>query len=136
MRVNIKDVEDVQGFLPEGQYLCRLHDIEESTTQSGDEKWNLNLVVEEGKYKGRYFWDSVSFTQAAIAKAKLICSVLGLDVSGELDLKPAMLLGKSCYVTLIKDNEGRRRNRVPFDGYQALEQSATTEGGAAEEPPF
>ncbi len=124
-RIDFNRVDDVQDFspLPDGRYLCRLAEVEEAATQYGDEMWKLRFVVESGPHRGRYIFDNMVFSEAALKRVKLICSRLGIDVSGELDLTPNLLKGRSCYVTVeteeYEDYEGntKQRNVVPFAGY-------------------
>ena len=131
-KIDFSKIDDVQDFqpLPDSDYLCRLSEIEEASTTQGDEMWKLRFEVIEGEHKGRYLFDNLVFSEAAMKRAKLICSRLGLDVSGELDLTPGMIEGRTCYVTTeveeYEDNEGRikRRNVVPFAGYERAEGTA------------
>lgn len=124
-KIDFATVDDVQDFspLPDSEYLCRLAEIEESTTQNGDELWKLKFEVIEGEYAGRYIFDNMVFSEAALKRAKLICSRLGVDVSGEVDLTPSMVEGRTCLISTeieeYEDNEGKtkRRNTVPFAGY-------------------
>lgn len=133
-KIDFNKVDDVQDFtpLPDGKYFCKVTDVEETSTQYGDEMWKLRLVVESGPYRGRCIFDNLVFSNAALKRAKLICSRLGLDVSQELDLTPSLIRGRSCYVTIgteeYEDHEGRtkRRNVVPFAGYDRSEESAST----------
>jgi single-stranded DNA-binding protein len=84
---------------------------------------------------------------------KLICSRLGLNVAGELDLTPALIKGRSCYVTVeteeYEDQEGnpKKRNVVPFAGYDRAdaapqaaapkaEKTGGTEDDSEEDLPF
>ena len=125
-KVDFSTVDDVEDFspLPEGKYLCRLTGIEEASTQYGDELWKLRFEVIEGEHAGRYIFDNMVFSQAALKRVKLICSRLGLDVSGEIDLTPALLEGRTVWVEAqteeYEDKEGRKkkRNVVPFAGYE------------------
>ena len=81
-KIDFNNVDDVQGFapLPDGKYLCRVAEVEEATTQYGDEMWKLRLVVDSGPHRGRYIFDNLVFSAAAMKRVKLICSRLGLDV--------------------------------------------------------
>ena len=130
-KVDFSNVEDAQDFspLPEGKYLCQLNDIEEASTQYNDEMWKLRLEVIDGEHAGRMLFDNLVFSKAAMKRVKLICSRLGLDVSGEVDLTPELLKGRKCYVSAVteeyQDEEGRtkRRNVVPFAGYERISEA-------------
>ena len=140
-KVDFTHVDDVQDFspLPRGKYLCRLADIEEASTKYGDEMWKLKFEVAEGERAGRFVFDNLVFSDNAMKRVKLICSRLGLDVSGELDLTPDMLLGKVAVLTVeeeeYEDNEGRtkRRNTVPFAGYARASDVQATAGSGEED---
>ncbi len=59
-------------------------------------------------------------------RIKLLCSVIGLDVSGEIDLTPQMIEGRVCcvevHVEVYKDHEGSLAyNNVPFLGFFDVE---------------
>lgn len=62
-------------------------------------------------------------------RVKLICSRLGLDVSGELDVQPVNILDAQVYITVeqgeYEANDGtvKKKNVVPFAGYRAIESS-------------
>ncbi len=150
-KIDFNKVDDVQDFtpLPDGKYACTVVGIEEGATQHGDEMWRLRLVVESGPCRGRYIFDNLVFSEAAMRRVKLVCSRLGLDVSQELDLTPALVKGRSCQVTVgteeYVDHEGKtkRRNVVPFAGYDRADQRASsapagvdTEDDAESDLPF
>ena len=125
-RINFKNVDDVKDFgpLPEGTYLCRLAEVEEAETRYGDPMWKLRLEVAAGPYLGRYIFENMPLSNAGLPRVKLICHCLGIDTSGEVDLTPAMLKGRTCQVAVeieeYEDEKGRtkRRNVVPFNGYE------------------
>ena len=135
-KLNFDQVEEVQDFspLPDGKYLCQLNDIEESSTQYNDEMWKVRFEVIDGEDAGRMIFDNLVFSKAALKRVKLICSRLGLDVSGEVDLTPELLKGRKCYVSATteeyQEEEGRtkKRNVVPFAGYERISEAT----GAAE----
>jgi len=124
-KIDFKNVEDVKGFspLPGGTYLCKVAEVEEGATQRGDEMWRVRFVVESGVHKGRYIFDSLVFSAAAMKRVKLFCSSVGIDVAGEQDLTPDAIIGRTCNVTVTTEEyenpEGqtRFRNSVPFAGY-------------------
>jgi hypothetical protein len=137
-KIDFNKIDEVNEFtpLPDGEYPCRLEDIEESATQYGDEMWKLQFAVMSGEHKGRFIFDNLVFSAKALKRAKLICSRLGIDVSGEVELKPAMLIGKTCMLSIeteeYENEDGvlKKRNFVPFAGYERLD-----EGGAASPSP-
>lgn len=141
-KVDFSQIDDVQDFspLPAGKYPCRLVEIEEARTQYDDEMWKLRFQVADGEHAGRFIFDNLVFSEAAMKRAKLICGRLGLDVSGKLDLTPDMLKGRSCLLTVeieeYEDQEGKtkKRNVVPFAGYERSDQAAAPSAGDAEEP--
>ena len=102
-------------------------------------------MVDSGPHRGRYIFDNMVFSDAALKRVKLICSRLGIDTSRELDLTPDLIKGRSCYVTVeteeYEDQEGntKQRNVVPFAGYEradgapAATPAAETAGGAEDD---
>jgi len=140
-KIDFSQIDDVKDFspLPDGDYLCRLSEIEESTTQYDDELWKLKFEVIEGEYAGRYVFDNMVFSEAALKRAKLICSRLGINVSGEIDLAPGMIEGRTCYLTVeieeYEDSEGhlKKRNVVPFAGYERADGVETDTEESVEE---
>lgn len=132
-RIDFSQVDGVTDFapLPDGEYVCRLGDVEPDITRSGDAMWRLRWVVESGEFAGRLLFDNLVFSAKAMPRVKLVCESCGLDVSGALDLEPALLLQKrariATYVEEYVDDHGttKARNRIPWHGY-----SAATEGDA------
>jgi len=140
-KIDFANVDDLDDFtpLPDDDYLCKLAEIEEATTQSGDDLWKLRFEVVEGEYAGRYIFDNLVFSAKALKRAKLICSRLGIDVSGEVDLTPELLLNKVCILTVTteeyEDSEGKtkKRNVVPFAGYERAEGREAEDSDDSEE---
>jgi hypothetical protein len=128
MKIDFDKIDDANVYepLPAGKYLCELTDIEETFTQSKDEMWNLKFVVLTPLlHEGRVVFDRMVFSEKAMSRIKLICSRFGIDTKGTIDLKPGDILHKKCYLHLVieeyfseKDGTQRKRNRVPFGGYE------------------
>lgn len=124
-RINFADVPEAGEYspVPEGRYLCSVVDIDEDTTRDNDEMWSLKFRVEFGDHKGRHFYDNMVFSQKAMSRVKLICSRMGIDVSGDVDLQPNMIIGREVLVDVEieeyrdKNNQVKERNTVPFAGY-------------------
>ena len=136
-KIDFSKIDDVADYtpLPEGEYLCRLADVEESQTHQGDDMWNLKFVVEEGEFTGRYIFDNLPFTPKAMPRVKLICSRMRVDVSGEVDLRPEHLIDKQVLVTVTieeyeaEEGNTKRRNRVPFAGYDFADSEGDEDDG-------
>ena len=96
VRFNFDEAGDVRDFepLPDGQYQVELADIALDQTRKGDPMWKLKFAVVDGPHAGRFVFDNLIFSKAAAPRVKLICSALGLDTSGEIDLTPELLLGR------------------------------------------
>ncbi|MBI2068962.1 MAG: DUF669 domain-containing protein [Elusimicrobia bacterium] len=131
-KIDFSKVDDVQDFtpIPAGKYLCKVAEVQQSQTQFQDEMWKLRFQVVSGEHTGRQLFDNMVFSEAAMKRAKLICSRLGLDVTQELNLTPEMIKNRQCHLTVeveeYQDEEGRtkKRNVVPFAGYERAEEEA------------
>lgn len=136
--IDFSVIEDTGTYapVPEGRYRAEIIDVEESATRNGDELWKLTLSIAEGDSEGRRIFDNLVFSPKAMPRVKMICSRLGVDVSGRVDLKPDALIGKTCVINVevheYVDGGGRTRetNRIPFAGY---EQDTTGGGGAGDD---
>jgi len=137
VQIDFTKIDDLKDYepLPDGQYQCRLADVTEATTRNGDQMWKLKHVVTSGQFEGRYIFDNLVFSQAAMSRVKLICSALGLDVTQAVELNPDDLFDRACAVTVIteeySDFEGytKSTNRVPFGGYEPAAAPVTTAVG-------
>lgn len=124
-RVDFNNVSDIADFspVPDGEYLCRLTDIEIDRTQAGDEMWKLRWQVDGGEHDGRLLFDNLVFSAKAMPRVKLICASCGLGVSGMVDLDPPMLLDRRAMVVTFQqeyqDDKGQAKvsNKIPYDGY-------------------
>lgn len=130
--IDFDKVEDVQDYtpVPQGKYRCKLIDVEKSSTQFNDEMWNLRFQILDGEHAGRMIFDRISFSEAGMKRVKFVASRLGFKAEGRQSLEPEMILGRSCVLNVLieeyTDDEGKhkKRNVVPFAGYDRLE-SAT-----------
>lgn len=127
-RIDFDNVDGIGSYspVPDGQYLCRLTDIEPDSTRSGDEMWKLRWTVESGEHAGRLLLDNLVFSAKAMPRVKLVCESCGLVTSGSVDLEPSMLLDKRALVSVYVEeyvddhNNDKARNRIPYDGYNSV----------------
>jgi len=138
-RINWNEVEEPEDFspVPADRYTVEVEDIDSTkTTGNGDEMWSLKLNIIDGEHAGRKIFDNMVFSAAALKRAKLICSRMGINTTTEMDLEPEMLVGQQCMVDVeieeYEDAEGKpkKRNKIPFAGYYRIEDE-----GAADSVP-
>ena len=131
--VDFSTIDEAGDFtpLPEGKYVCRLESVDDNqTTQFGDEMWRMQFKVIKGEYKNRYIFDNMVFSEKAMPRVKLICSRMGLDVSGAVELTTDLLIGRAVVIEITTEDytdeqeKTRKRNVVTFAGYQRAEEGA------------
>ncbi len=71
---------------------------------------------------------------------KLLCSALGLDVAGKVNLEPELLIDREVLVTVENQSHFERRegkekksNKVVFAGYSSIENSSSSDAGVTED---
>ena len=124
----VKNIEDLRS-IPPGEYSCRVAEVRESQSPAGHTRWGLRWEVESGDLAGRTAcWDSLHWSERGMPRAKFVLSILGFQAEGALSLDPADLTGRRALVQCQSEERedpvtGIRRltNRVPFAGYQAVE---------------
>lgn len=127
-KVNWDDVKEGQKYppVPEGTYKAKVVNVEEVTTKKGDPMWKVRLEIVEGPQAGQLLFDNIVWSEAALSRAKMIYSRLGLETSGLWDASPADIFGKQAFVTVgiqeYMDGDGntKERNQIPYDGYQMI----------------
>lgn len=142
MKVNWDTVsDDMSGFdpLPDGQYPVKVVEVEERSTSKGDPMWSLQLEVLSGQYAGRIIFDNITWSEAGMKRVKFVLRRLGLELSGEQEIKPEDLVGKAALVTTMidtyfseKHGKEKRRNQIPFDGYERLAPGAVPAAAEAQ----
>ncbi len=131
MQFDFSRIDDIDSFIsiPEGRYACRVAEVREGVSRDGSPRWSLRLEVAAGDYAGRTAgWDSVTWSERGIRRVKHVLEALGLDVSGQVEIVPADLLGREVLATFQSEERedaftGRRvlRLRVPYAGYQPFD---------------
>ena len=130
VRVDFGRVEDVQDFasIPAGTYAVRIAEVREGVTKDGSPRWSFRLEVLEGTYVGRTAaWDSISWSERGLRRAKHVLGKLGFDVSGEIEVHGAQLVGLEAVAEITMEEwydeaNGQRqiRPRVPYHGYESI----------------
>lgn len=128
MEVDFSQVEAVENYqsVPEGRYACRVAEVRQGWTQTGDERWSFRLEVVDGEYAGKTAaWDGISWGERGRRRAKHVLGSLGFDVEGRIALEAEELVDRRAMVTVgseerVDPQTGCRqiRPRVPFQGYE------------------
>lgn len=114
--VDFTGVEASQGGgpLPEGEYVCVIDESKEVTSRQGTDGVEMKMRVAEGDCMGRFVWDRIWFTQAAlgVARWKLQCARITIP-EGSFTLNPANLVGRKVKVVVRHEEyDGKTRARV------------------------
>lgn len=124
-RIDFSTVNKGEAYppLPAGKYLCCVGKVTPAKTRTGHEMWKMRFEVVEGSYMGRFIFDHMVFMGKGFERLKHLCLALGLEVSGELDLTPDSILGRTCFVEVeiakYPDRNGKMKegNQVTFAGF-------------------
>jgi hypothetical protein len=124
-RVDFPNVDDASDYtvLPEGDYTCMVTEVFDEVSQAGNDMWKLHMRVDKGEYEGRMIFDNLVFTEKALPRVKIFAKACMLDVTKEIDMQPAAVLGKmvmvSVFETSYENASGEKipTNKVHFAGY-------------------
>jgi len=120
MGFNLKDVQTKGGGftpLPVGVYNLRIEKVDIKKSKSNNDMINLQLVVTDGQYAGRYVFDQLAFTESSLWKIKTMLEVVGSklvdsdnvevkEIATELLYKPV-----AAYVEIVSDGKGGQTNQ-------------------------
>jgi hypothetical protein len=128
--VDFDKIEDAEGFTPiePGTYLMKVDDVVEESSKEGHDIFRLSLKVWKPDHLfGRIVFDRITFSEKGKKRVKFVCSRLGLETSGEVNLEPKHLIGRSAFVDVeIGEYQGRKTNNVPWGGYHSVEKGQET----------
>lgn len=133
-------------LLAPGDYLMEVESIENKKTKTGCDMWSMKLRPVDEKHKKRCVWDNLVFTQKALPRVKMFFSRAGIELKGEVDLYPSMIIGKKIVAEVeieeysTSSGQAKKRNIIPFAGYKSLDTPTKTKEASDEcpldEPPF
>ena len=144
MEYDFTEIEDGREefvAVPPGIYEVRVAETRESPGRDRTPHWGLRLEVTEGDYAGKTAaWDWLVWSERAAPRVKRVLRAFGVDVSGVVRLEHEDLLDRRVRVEVILEERedpvsGKTfvRNRVPYDGYRALDDLETPDrNGAAD----
>ncbi len=143
MHFDFRQVSDTQSFtsIPPGSYVCRIAEVREGLSRDGFVRWSMRLEVAEGPFAGKNAaWDSLTWSERGIPRVKKVLSSLGFDLSAPVEIDAPDLVRRCARVHLQNEERedpatGQRtiRLRVPYAGYERLENGAFLDLGAEQE---
>ena len=117
------DAEKVTSAQP-GEYLFKIYEVNEKTSQAGNDYWQVKFETKEGVK----VCDNFMFFGKAASKTLSLLTALGL-ADGEnfptKELTPDDILGKFVYIDTVKDKDSEFL-KCPWssNGYRAYEGKA------------
>ena len=103
----------------EGQHTAKIVEVQENTTQAGDDMLTMVFEVIKGDSKGARVFDNFVLTDKALWKLKQLLQVVGIKCNGKIALDLDKLVGKICDIAVYHEEyNGKMKARI--DEYIAL----------------
>ncbi len=110
----------------EGQHTAKIVEVQENTTQAGDDMLTMVFEVIKGDSKGAKVFDNFVLTDKALWKLKQLLQVVGVKCDGKIALDLDKLVGKVCDIAVYHEEyNGKLKARI--DEYIALKRSDDTD---------
>ena len=115
------DFTGVESFArcSEGVHTAKLIEIEETTTQAGDDMLKATFEVISGQDKGCRVFDNFTLSDKALWKLKQFLVAAGVKADGKVAVDLDRLLGKVCDITVVHE-EYNGVTRAKISDYQKL----------------
>lgn len=112
VKVDFTNVESY-GKCAEGIHTAKIVDIEETTSQAGDDMLKITFEVVSGESKGCKLFDNCVLTEKALWKFQLLLKALDMRCEGKLAIDLDKLIGKLVDVEVSHEEyNGQTRARV------------------------
>lgn len=106
----------------EGQHTAKITEVQENTTQAGDDMLTMVFEVIKGDSKGAKVFDNFVLTDKALWKLKQLLQVIGIKCDGRIALDLDKLVGRVCDIAVYHEEyNGKMKARI--DEYIALKHS-------------
>lgn len=109
------DFTNVQAFkrCEEGIHTVKLVQIDEGTSQAGDDMLKATFEVVSGNSKGARVFDNFVLTDKALWKFKMMLQGMGIKCEGKIALDLDKLIGKTVDVDVAHEEyNGQKRARI------------------------
>lgn len=118
------DMSKVQSFkrCAEGIHTAKIVEVQENTTQAGDDMLTMVFEVIKGDSKGAQVYDNFVLTDKALWKLKQLLQVVGVKCDGKIVLDLDKLVGKVCDIAVYHEEyNGKLKARI--DEYTAIKRA-------------
>ena len=109
------DFTNVESFAKaaEGRHRVKIVEIDEQTSQGGDDMLVFVFEVIKGESKGARVYENCVLTDKALWKLQQILQAIGIKCDGKVALDLDKLIGKVCEIDVFHEEyEGRTRARI------------------------
>ena len=109
------DFSNVESFAKaaEGRHRVKIVEIDEQTSQGGDDMLVFVFEVIKGDSKGARVYENCVLTDKALWKLQQILQAIGIKCDGKVALDLDKLIGKICEIDVFHEEyEGRTRARI------------------------
>lgn len=109
------DFSNVESFAKaaEGRHRVKIVEINEQTSQGGDDMLVFVFEVIKGDSKGARVYENCVLTDKALWKLQQILQAIGIKCDGKVALDLDKLIGKICEIDVFHEEyEGRTRARI------------------------
>ena len=112
MKLDFTGVESFQRAA-EGKHLCKIAQVDEKTSQGGNDMLTVQFEVIKGESKTARVFENYPLIDTALWKLKGLLQAIGMKADGKVQLDLDKLVGKTCMVVVKHEEyEGKTRARV------------------------
>lgn len=128
------DFTGVESFsrCSEGIHRAKVAEIQEKTSQGGDDMLQVAMEVVAGADKGCRVFDNCVLTDKALWKFKQLLSALGVKCDGKVAVDLDGLIGKTCDIEVFHE-EYNGQTRAKISNYSKVAASADADDDDEEE---
>lgn len=112
IKVDMTGVE-AYGKVGEGIHPAKIVEVEQTTSQAGDDMLATAFEVTGGPDKGGRVYDNFVLTQKALWKLKVLLKAIGMKCDGKLVVDLDRMIGKTCDIEVFHDEyNGQKRAKI------------------------
>ena len=112
IKVDMTGVE-AYGKVNEGIHPAKIVEVEQTTSQAGDDMLTVAFEVTGGPDKGGRVYDNFVLTQKALWKLKVLLRAIGMKCDGKIMVDLDRMIGKTCDIEVFHDEyNGQKRAKI------------------------